>query len=99
MGRALTDGLADPGRHLRDLGLLPVGGSPRLTGRGTARPPWTASQPAAQGRPDHVLLPVPGAGGSLLRRAALPLGLPRTFCPGNRRPPAAPLADIARGPP
>ena len=35
-------------------------------------------------RPDHVLLPVPRAGGLLLRRPAVPVGLPRAL--GARRP-------------
>src|SRR4029453_18704114 len=89
--------MADPGRHLRDLGLFPLGGSPRLTGRGTTRPAGAASQPAAQRRPAHVLLPVPRAGGPFLRRAALLVRLPRPHGPRDRRPAAAALGDAARG--
>ena len=51
---------------------------------GAAGQAGDAAQPPAHRRPDHVLLPVPRAGGLLLRRAALPLGRARPV--GARRP-------------
>ena len=84
VGGPLADGLARARRAVRDLALLPLGGAPRVARPGAARPPGDAAQPAADRRPDDVLLPVPGAGGLLLRRAALPLGRARPV--RDRRP-------------
>ena len=62
----------------------------RVARPGAAHPSRLSPQPPAQRRPDHVLLPVPRAGGLLLRRAAVPLGLPRPLGARDRR--AAPAA-------
>ena len=59
--------------------------------------PDDAPQQAAERRPDDVLLPVPRPGGHLLRRAALPLGLPRPLGAGDRSAPAAAVGHVARG--
>ena len=67
----------------------------RGAGRRAAHPRGAAAQPAAERRPDDVLLPVPRPGGAVLRRAALPLGLPRALGARHRRAAAAALAHAA----
>ena len=94
LGRHLADALARPRRAVRDLALLPLAGPPGVARRGAAREDGDAAQPAADRRADDVLLPVPRAGGVLLRRAALPLGRSRLVGDRHRcaTPPALPDA-------
>ena len=68
-------------RFPRALAVLPVGGETHLARRGAAGPTGDVPEPPAHGRADDVLLPVPRAGGVLLRRAALPVGRPRPVRP------------------
>ena len=65
-------------------------------GQRAAGQPRDAPEQAADRRPDDVLLPVPRPGGLLLRRAALPLGLPGPVRARDRRPAAAALGHAAR---
>src|SRR5436190_12723197 len=95
MGRRLADALADPDRVGRNLGLLPLGSATRVARQGAARTAGDAAQPPAGRRADHVLLPVSGSGGPLLRRPALPVGVPRALGPRDRRPAAAALDHAA----
>src|SRR4029078_5047297 len=93
LGEPLADRLARAGRPVRDLALLHVGEPPRDAGQGAADPARNAEEQAAERRPDHVLLPVPGAGGLLLRRASLPLGHARPLGARDGRTAPAALAD------
>ena len=95
VGGALADDLADPDRRVRPVALPALGGSPRVAGPGDAHPSRLSPQPPARRRPDHVLLPVPRAGGVLLRRAAVSLGLPRPVGARDRRAAAAALGHAA----
>ena len=58
--------------------------------------PGDAAQPAVDRRSDDVLLPVPRAGRAVLRRAAVPLRLPRPVGARDRRAAPAALGDAAR---
>src|SRR5206468_2010420 len=82
--------------RVRALALPAVGGPPRRAGQGAARAPRDAEEQAAHRRADDVLLPVPRAGGPLLRRAALPLGLPRPVRARHRRATAAAVDHAPR---
>src|SRR5829696_2635640 len=95
VGQRLADSLADPRRTVRALALLPLGNATRLAWRRASHPPRDATESAAGRRPCHVLLPVPRAGGTLLRRSALPLGVPRAVGPGDRRSASAALRHVA----
>src|SRR6187402_3086414 len=89
MGGTLADGLARPGRAVRRVAVLPVAGPRRVARRRAARAPGDAAEQAAERRPRDVLLPVPGAGGPVLRRPAVPLGLPGALGTRDRRPVAS----------
>src|SRR6266576_1576632 len=96
MGQSLAHRLARPRRPVRDLGLLPLGVPPRGGGGGAALAAGHAPEQAAERRPDDVLLPVPRPGGHLLRRAALPLRLPRPLGAGDRIAAATSVRHVAR---
>ena len=95
VGGAVADGVADHRRAVRDLALLPLGGSPRRSRRRAAGATRLLAKQAAERRPDHVLLPVPRTGRSLLRRSALPLGLPRPLGARHWGTAAPALGDAA----
>src|SRR6185503_8802131 len=82
---SVADGLAGPRRTVRDVALLPLGDPSRRERRRAARATRDAAKQAAERRADHVLLPVPRTGGLLLRRAAVPVGLPRSVRARDRR--------------
>ena len=96
MGGHLAVVLAHSRRLLRDLALLRMAGAPGVARAGAARAHGDAAQPAADRRPDDVLLPVPRPGRVLLRRAALPLGRARPVRARDGRAAAAALGDAPR---
>ena len=78
VGRPVADDLADPRRACSCSGCSSAGRARReRDGRSRWSRAGDAAQPPAHRRADDVLLPVLRAGGRLLRRAAVPLGLPR----------------------
>ena len=95
LGSPLADGVARARRPVRDLAFLHLGEPPRGQGPGAAHPSRHAQEHAAERRADHVLLPVPRSGRLLLRRPALPVGLPRPLRAGDRRAAAAALGHAA----
>ena len=77
-------------RPVRDLALLPLGGARRGPRPRAPGPPRDVPQPAAHGRADDVLLPVPRAGGDLLR-------VPRSTSPSRSGcPPSRPASGSCR---
>ena len=95
VGGPVADDLARDRRFPRALAVLPVGGETHLARRGAAGAPGDVPEPPADGRADDVLLPVPRAGGVLLRRSALPVGRPRPVRPRHGGAAAAALDHAA----
>src|SRR5207342_3825161 len=93
VGRPVADHLADGGRAVRAVALRALAGAPGGARRGAVDPPRDVPQPPARRRPADVLLPVPDTGGHLLRRAAVPVGLPRAVGDRHRDPDPAPVGD------
>src|SRR4029453_14139304 len=94
---AVTDDLARTGRLRSALALSAVGDLAPGARQGAARSAGDAEEQAADRRPDDVLLPVPGTGRAVLRRAALPLGRTRALGARHRREADTALADAAGG--